>query len=313
MDKKFRLGHTLKDQLRAAAADRLYRFTLADNMVRGALIHGARMIYEMRANHQLGVLETLALGHAYLAAGLMAAGLKGNDRVKLQIECSGPIQGLIVEANAFGEVRGYLKQVPIPIQQAPADFDLSPFFGAGLMRVTRHLERAKAPFEGRIALQYGNIGQDLAHYYLTSEQIPTAVYLSIEFDADGRVVGAGGLLLQAMPGADDQTMADLETQIVNLPSLGKQLAANPDGHAFVTAHFNAYQPRLLTDYRVEFMCHCSRKKTAHLLAMLPLDQLQDIAKNGPFPLQMRCHHCNSSYGFDQTEIGRICAMRFARN
>ena len=72
------------------------------------------MVNEMRANHELGILETLVLGHAYIAAGLMSASLKGNDRLSLQVDCSGPIKGLVAETNAFGEVRGYLKQVPHP-------------------------------------------------------------------------------------------------------------------------------------------------------------------------------------------------------
>ena len=115
MKKRRPYGDTLKDQYRASARDRLYNFVLADGTVRGVVLHGTRMINEMRANHKLGILETLVLGRAYLGAGLMSAALKGSDRLSIKIECSGPIKGLSVETNAFGEVRGYLKAVPIPI------------------------------------------------------------------------------------------------------------------------------------------------------------------------------------------------------
>jgi molecular chaperone Hsp33 len=186
MQKKKPYGDTLKEQLLAGARDRLYNFLLSDGAVRGAILNGTRMVNEMRANHELGILETLVLGRAYLGAGLMSASLKSNDRIALKFDCSGPIKGLVVEANAFGEVRGYLKNVTIPITKPMEDFDLSPFFGAGFLSVTKHLEDAKHPFTGKVMLKYGNIAQDLANYYLTSEQIPTAFNLSIKFDKEGR-------------------------------------------------------------------------------------------------------------------------------
>jgi molecular chaperone Hsp33 len=188
-------GNTLKEQLKAGARDRLYTFVLADGALRGVIMNGTRMVNEMRSNHGLGILETLALGRAYVGVGLMASILKGNDRLKLQIECSGPIKGMTVEGNAYGEVRGYLHQVPIPITQPVESYSLAPFLGAGFLTVTRYLEGTPRPFAGKVILQYGDIAKDLAHYYLTSEQIPTAINLGLQFDQEGKVTGAGGFFL----------------------------------------------------------------------------------------------------------------------
>ena len=133
MQKKKPYGVSLKEKLSASARDRLYNFLLADGAVRGVIIHGTQMVNEMRTNHELGVLETLVLGRAYLGAGLMSADLKSDDRISLKFDCSGPIKGLVVEANAFGEVRGFLKQVPIPVDKPLESFDLTSFFGAGFV------------------------------------------------------------------------------------------------------------------------------------------------------------------------------------
>ena len=190
MQKKKPYGDTLKEKLLASAKDRLHKFLLADGAVRGAIMNGTRMVNEMRANHELGILETLVLGRAYLGVVLMAADLKSNDRISVKFDCSGPIKGLVVEANAFGEVRGFLKQVPIPIDKPMESFDLSPFFRAGFLSVTKYLEDAKQPFTGQVMLKYGNIAQDLANYYLTSEQVPTAFNLSIKFDTEGQVTSS---------------------------------------------------------------------------------------------------------------------------
>jgi molecular chaperone Hsp33 len=309
MEKKKPYGRTPKEQYLADARDKLHNFLLADGALRGAILNGTRMVNEMRANHELGVWETLVLGRAYLGAALMASGLKGSDRLSVRIDCSGPIQGLVVEANAFGEVRGYLKQVPIPIVEPPADFDLSRFFGAGFLTVTRFPEGAKQPFSGQVELRYGNIAEDLAYYYFTSEQVPTAFNLSIKFDHDGEVTGAGGLFLQAMPQAEDRLAAELEKRVIGLPSIGEAFSAEMTAAEMVNVAFAPYAPKFLASRRVEFMCHCSRERLFGVLSMLPENDLKDLRDNGPFPMEMRCHNCNTVYAFEKPQIEALLERR----
>lgn len=307
MIKKKPFGNTLKEQLIANAQDRLYSFFLAGQTVRGAVVNGVRMVNEMRANHELGILETFALGHAYLAAVLLASSLKGNDVIGLKIDCTGPLKGLVVEANAYGEVRGYLKRVPIPVEKPLESFDLSPFLGAGFLTVTRYLEDAKQPFAGNVALQYGNIALDLAHYFLISEQLPTAINLSIQFDRDGEVIGAGGLLLQAMPGASQEEMAVLDKRVAELPSLGITFAKDSDARQLVADHFADLSPEFLADYRIEFLCRCNEGRIREVLLALPEEERRDILAHGPFPLEIRCHNCNTPYRFGYSELVMIFA------
>jgi len=313
MIKKKPYGDTLKEKLLASAKDRLHKFLLADGAIRGAIMNGTRMLNEMRTNHGLGILETLVLGRAYLGVGLMAADLKSNDRLSIKFDCSGPIKGLVVEANAFGEVRGFLKQVPIPLDKPMQSFNLSPFFGAGFLSVAKYLEDAKQPFTGQVILQYGNIAKDLANYYLTSEQVPTAFNLGIKFDAAGQVTGAGGMFLQALPQADEELTASLEQRVTDLPSLGEEFAADSDPVNLVEEAFRNYDPRFLANYRIEFMCHCNRQRVRSLLTLLPIDELKDIRDHGPFPLEMNCHYCNTHYHFSRQDIQEIYGKRYPNN
>ncbi len=313
MIKKKIYGNTLKEQLLASAKDRLYNFSLAGGTVRGVIMNGTRMINEMRTNHELGILETLVLGRAYLGIGLISTNLKGNDRISLQIDCSGPIKGLFVEANAFAEVRGFLKRLPIPIDKPMENFDLSPFFGAGFLEVTRHLQDAKQPFIGKVVLEYGNIAKDLANYYLTSEQIPTAFNLSIHFDKEGNVTGAGGLFLQAMPGAGDEITAGLENLISEFPSMGVVFSKGSNPEELIHDVFHKYSPKFLANRRVEFMCHCNKDRVRSLLTLLPVKEIKDILEKDPFPVELRCHHCNTPYLFSKTDIRQILGKRFADN
>jgi molecular chaperone Hsp33 len=313
MQKKKPYGNSLREQLLANAKDRLYNFLLSHGAVRGVIMNGTRMVNEMRANHELGILETLVLGRAYIGAGLISADLKSNDRISIKFDCSGPIKGLVVEANAFGEVRGFLKQVPIPLDKPMESFDLSPFFGAGFLSLTKYLEDAKQPFTGQVMLKYGNIAKDLANYYLTSEQVPTAFNLSIKFDKAGLVTGAGGLFLQAMPQADDDLTAGLEERVTNLPSLGEVFTADNDPESLVIEAFKDYSPQFLANHRIEFMCHCNQKRVRSLLTLLPIDELKDIRDRGPFPLEMKCHYCNTAYHFTREDLQEIYGKRYPNN
>jgi molecular chaperone Hsp33 len=295
-------GDTLKDQLMASRRDRLYSFIMADETIRCTVVHGTRMVNEMRWNHELGILETLVLGHAYQAAALMTANLKGGDRVGLQVECSGPIKGLSVEANAFGEVRGYLYQVPIPIEKPLESFDLTPFYGAGFLSVIKFPEDAKHPFTGKVMMEYGRLAKDLALYYLKSEQIPTAISLGVSFDKQGEVTGAGAMLLQALPGAEEGILAELEEKMHTLASMGE--AVNQEGFAqeWIQESFGDYRPRLLHQRGVEFMCHCSRERIRTMMTMLKREDLAEMIANGPFPVETRCHYCNTAFDFSRQDL-----------
>jgi molecular chaperone Hsp33 len=308
--KKRRLyGNSLKEQFQASRMDRMYNFILADGTLRGCMVNGTRMINEMRWNHELGILETLVLGHAYLGAVLMSSNLKGNDRLGLQIECSGPIRGLSVEANAFGEVRGYLKQVPIHIEKPLESFDLSPFFGAGFLSVTKYLEDAKQPFIGKVMMEHGRIAKDLAVYHLKSEQIASAFNLSVFFDKAGVVQGAGGLMIQALPGADENILAQIEDSVQALESIGEIVNTSRFPDQWLESSFGAFEPRMLSSRGVEFMCHCNVDRISAMMAMLKPEDLEDMAVNGPFPIEIRCHYCNTIYAFTKEQITVIRNMR----
>ncbi|MCK4761454.1 MAG: Hsp33 family molecular chaperone HslO [Candidatus Aminicenantes bacterium] len=311
MIKKKIPGMTAKDYVLARANNKLYNFVLDDGQVRGALLQGTHMIREMRANHDLGILETLTLGHAFLGVSLMTANLKDRDTIAFKIECSGPIKGLSVEANTYGEVRGCLKNNPIPIEKPLESFDLSPFFGTGFLVVTHYPEFAKQPYEGRIKLEYGSIARDLTNYFFTSEQTPTAFNLGIKFDRQGEVTGAGGLFLQTMPGADDRWIEELEQLLLDLPSLGETFSSHHNVEDFIKLHFHPFSPKIPANRRVEFFCRCSRETIGQFIVRLPLETLEDMAKNGPFPVETRCHNCGSVYEFDKEEIAAVFEKRAA--
>ena len=305
MIKKVPEGESPRRRLEQSVKDRLYHFLLDYGSVRGALLHAGRLVSEMRANHELGTLETLVLGHAYIGAALMSVNLKGSDRLKLQVQCSGPVRGLSAEANAFGEVRGYLAEVPIPAREPVDPEDLAPLFGEGVLSVTRHLRDAKQPFSGQVALEGRGLGENLAHYFLASEQTASSVHLSVRFDARGEVLGAGGLFLQVLPGAEEASVERLESLVRKLPSVGAAFAEGTPAEELLAEWFEPMNPLLLGNRRVAFMCHCSAQRFGRFLGALPRAELADMLEKGPFPVVTTCFNCNSSYAFPRSEIERL--------
>lgn len=309
--KKKIYGDSLREKLLASSRDRLHRFLLADGSVRGAILNGTRMINEMRSSHGLGILETLVLGRTHLGAGLMAGDLKGDDRISVRIDCSGPIRGLMVEANGFGEIRGYLEQVPIPIRSPLESFDMSSLFGEGVLSVTRSSRKSLQPQAGRVALEYGNIAPDLANYCRICENLPTAFNLGIKFDGEGEVFGAGGICLHAAPGGGETLAAELENRILAMPSLGLLFGEKRTGQDIILEQFGGYDPQFIGDHRVEFMCHCNAERMRGFIEKMPIPELAEILEKGPLPLEIRCRHCSTPYTFERALVREIHARRLA--
>lgn len=303
MIKKDIFNHDVKAQFKASAKDRLYRFVMADKMIKGVVVHNTRMINEMQANHNLGPLETLVLGQGYIAASLLSASLKEkSDRISISIQCSGPIKGMDVEANVFGEVRGYLKNKNIEVKPEQNIKYLSTLYGAGFLTVTKYLDDAVTPYSGQVALEHGSIAEDLANYFLVSEQIPTGLKLSLFFDEAEALKGAGGIFLQAMPGAEPDAVIRAEKLIQSMDSLGQMFAEDKKPEEVIEKTFSDLKPQILGSNRVEFFCRCSKERMQRFLRGLAKEDRQDILKNGPFPLEVTCHHCGSAYRFSKADL-----------
>lgn len=303
MIKKDIFNKDVKAQFKASAKDKIHRFVMADGMIKGAVVHATRMVNEMRANHQTGPLETLVLGQASIAASLICSGLKGkNDRISMVFECSGPIKGLDVEANGRGEVRGSLKTPQIKVENPEEINGLAKLFGAGFLTMTHYLEKSDAPYAGQIALEHGSIAENLASYYMVSEQIPTGFILSVFFDDQEEVKGAGGIFIQALPGAEREVVGAAEKMMLEIGSPGELFARGQTPEEIIQETFLTLKPKVLDGSRVEFFCQCSQAGMAGYLNGLPREDKKDILENGPFPLVIRCHHCNSAYAFAKEDL-----------
>ena len=298
MIKKPILDNELKEHIASLAEDGREIFLLKGGKVRLTAVAATEMCNQVRVNHDLGPLETYVLSQAYVAGALLASTVKGNDRIRLEVECGGPIKGLSVESWASGAVRGYLMANPIKLEKPLETLDTSLLYGPGFLTITKILEGAKTPFSGQIMLEYGNIAKDLALYYTRSVETPSLFYISIRFDQKGRVWGAGGTFIQALPGCPESLLEELQDKAGNLGNMGLFLSEGNSAEEYIMKEFDVWKPEHIGHTPVGFSCPCSREHFATYLKGLPENEKKAILE-GEFPLVLECLNCGSDYGFDK--------------
>lgn len=306
--------HTLNQQLCSIEPDGMSVFVMAEGRVRGALFNGTRFVNTMRAQHNLGILETMVLGQACLCGALMIPTLKGRGREVIKYDTNGPAAGFSVEIDSAGFVRGFLLQNPIPVSAPLENWDLSPFLGPGTLSVTQMIEGMKTPYTSSVEISNQNIAQDLAWYFLQSEQVNTAFNTSIQMDKEGRVIGAGGLFLQIMPEAggkakksgaqveskskkidDAELLRKVENAFKAAPSLGQWFSEGGNREDIIYGLFREFEPTVAVDRNIVFNCPCSEEVFRNHVRHMPASEIEDIKKNGPNPLVLTCHNCGSVY------------------
>ncbi len=317
MIKKEILDSELVSHLNALHPDEMTVFVMADGLFRGALFHGTRFVNQMRAQFNLGILETMLLAQGCIAAALMIPTMKGKEQLQFRYDTNGPAAGFSVEADSTGFVRGHLLQDNIPVDTPLESWDLSPFFGPGTLTLTRLSEHAKEPHRGTVEIKYKNIAKDLSWFFLQSEQINTAFNISVQFDLKARVIGAGGLFLQSLPsigGKRNKKVSDaffeqkngvyvpsdllidkVEHAFSSSPSLGQWYSEKGNNDDIIFGLFREFKPTLALVRPIMFSCPCTKEKFIQYIKNLGKSELDDIKKTGPDPLEIICHNCGSKY------------------
>lgn len=305
----------LNEFLQTLEEDKLRIFTMAEGRVRGALFHGTRFVNQLRAQHNLGILETYILGQASLCGALTIPMMKDMEHTAIKFEGNGPAQGYSVEASSTGFVRSFLFNEHIQLDKPLESWDLNPFLGEGTITFSRIHKDDKYPQSSTVEVNSGNIATDFATYFAQSEQINTAFNSSIQFDKQGRVIGAGAMYLQIMPktggtakvgsqvdshaeetAEDEDLLSRVENAFKACPSLGLLYSEKQvDSEDIIIGLFREFSPTISLTRDVIFDCKCNEEYYINYLRTLPKEQIEDIKKNGPDPLEIICRNCGSIY------------------
>lgn len=280
--------------------DEMWIGTMLNGEARWVLTRTTETVEEARNRHQTSPLATAALGRALTGNLLLASSLKERESITLRFLGDGPLGGIITVGNAMGEVRGYVQEPGVELELlAPGKLDVASAVGQGKVVVSRSLLNGEV-HNGMVSIVSGEIAEDLVHYLLTSEQIPSAMLLGVLVEKDLHVAGSVGLLIQPLPGAPEEAIQAIETRLSQLSSVSSLAAKSTSMEELASMLMGDLPYHLLERRPVRFTCHCSKERLGETLISLGYEELEDLAEAGN--AEMVCHFCNEHYEFAREDL-----------
>ncbi len=289
-------------------ADQLIRATAADGGIRAVGVITTRLTEEARRRHKLSYVATAALGRTMSAGLLLASSMKREgSRVNIRINGKGLLGGILVDAGLDGTVRGYVDNpsVELPPNER-GKLDVGRAVGHdGFLYVVRDVGYGY-PYSSTVELVSGEIGDDIAHYLVTSEQTPSALVIGVFVGAEG-VTAAGGVLIQVLPKAarDEALVQTLESRIATLAGFTPLLQENKTLPEILEQLLGDMGLVILPEVQmVRFHCGCSFDRVLGALKMLGEAELQDMIEKDK-GAEATCHFCGEVYQASSDELAQL--------
>ena len=283
--------------------DYIVRMIAKDAPVKAMAIQGHDLVQRAREIHNTLPVATAALGRTLAAASMMGNALKGDGAsVTLQIKGGGPLGKLLAVSDNEGNVRGAVDNpaVDIPLR-SDGKLDVGAAVGCdGTLTVIRDLNMKK-PYVGSVGLLGGEIAEDLAAYFVESEQIPTACGLGVLVDRDQSVLAAGGYLIQLLPGAGEDIITKVEGGVMAAGSVTGLLRENDDPEAILRKVLSDFDLEILEKTPVEYRCYCSRDRMERALISLGPQQLESLIQEQG-SAELSCQFCDNVQTFTRQQL-----------
>lgn len=286
-------------------SDYMIRAVAAGEQIRCFAINSRELVEEARCRHNTSPVVTAALGRLLSGGAMMGAMMKGEkDLLTVKIDCSGPVKGITVTADAKGNVKGFplVPQVSLPASSA-GKLDVGRAVDLGVLTVIRDMG-LKEPYSGSINLVSGEIAEDLTYYYAVSEQTPSSVALGVLMNKDNTVRESGGYMIQLMPDASEEVITVLEERLKNIEPVTTMYTKGYTPESMLEYILEGFDLEITERIPVRFHCGCSRERVRKALAALGKKELESLIEEGT-PVEMNCHFCNSDYSFETEELIEI--------
>ena len=286
--------------------DRLVRAITADGMVKATAVTTRELTERARQIHKTLPVVTAALRRTLAAASMMGNTLKSDGAsLSIQVRGGGPVGAIVAISDSEGNVRGYAEhpQVDLPLR-SDGKLDVGAAVGCdGTLTVIKDLHM-KEPYIGSVQLLGGEIAEDIAQYFVESEQIPTACALGVLVGRDQSVRCAGGYLIQLLPGAGEDIISKVEAGVYAAGAVTKLLTANDDPEAMLRTVLSDFELEVLETAPVAYHCTCSRDRVERALLSLGAEELQQlIDEQGQ--AELTCQFCDQVHRFSGEDLRRI--------
>ena len=290
--------------------DYVIKATSGNGQVRAYVGITKNLVQTARDNHNTIKGATAALGRTLTATTMMGLMMKNdNDELSVIIKGGGPIGTILTTADSKGNVKGYV-QYPdlngVQVEDYPnGKLNVAGAVGKeGYVKVIKDLG-LREPYVGSYPLVSGEIAEDFTHYFALSEQTPSVVSLGV-LTTETTVEQAGGLIVQLMPDATEETIATLEQNVAKLKSVTTMLSEGMTPDDILNVVLEGLDPKILDICDVKFDCNCSKERIKKVLISLGRETLTEIIEEDK-QAEISCHFCNSAYHYTEEELREILA------
>lgn len=287
--------------------DKIIRCITSDGGIMAAAVDSTYLVATAQQIHRTSAVATAALGRLLTASSIMGTMLKQeNAAITLKLNGGGPLGSVIAVADSKGNCRGYVDHPEIELPLKPnGKLDVGTAVGTdGLLGVIRDYGEG-APYSGQVEIQTGEIAEDITHYYAASEQIPTVCALGVLVDkTDIRRILAGGLLIQALPGAGEADLAQLEKNAGELDSITSMLAGGMGIEQICRTALKGFDVEVLDEFPVAYACNCSQERVERAISTLKPDEILSLADKTGYA-EAKCQYCNRTYRLSREDLKRV--------
>ena len=288
-------------------SDQIIRMLAKDAPVKASAITAGALVERARQIHKTLPTATAALGRALMGASMMGNQLKEEAAsLTLRVKGDGPPGGITAVSDSEGNVRGYVQNPAADLpRKRPGKLDVGAAVGAGSLTIIKDLNM-KEPYVGTIELLSGEIADDIAAYFLESEQIPTACALGVLLDTDQSVLCAGGYLIQLLPGADESVIRTIEQGVARVGAVTEALRDGMTAKGLLMQVLSDFDMEVLEESPVEYRCYCSRDRVTRALISMGRKDLEElIADQGK--AELTCQFCDKVYHYSKEDLEAILA------
>lgn len=288
--------------------DYAVRGTAFDDKVRLLACRTTNLVEELHCRHETSATISAALGRIVSVAAMMGLLHKGEDKLMIQVHGDGPAGKFTVDADAHGNVRGYVTnpQVDFPAREG-GKLDVRRAVGTtGMIYVTKDIG-LRDPYQGASEIISGEIGEDFTYYFTTSEQVPSAVGVGVLVDTDLSILAAGGFIIQVMPDCPDEVISIIEDRVAGFGDVSRRLAAGESPEELLAA-LAADDVKILAQHDINHFCTCNHDKIKNAIAQFDLAEIESmIAEDGQ--AEGCCNFCNEKYIVTEPELHELCQAK----